>query len=320
MSLAHSPTILSQSWAMPTLDPRLKTELHQLLSTFLLSCKVEDKSPRTLEAYSDRVGAFIRFLTAQNIELISQITSSHVRYFMLSLQERRVAPSTANAYYRAINRFFNWLVDEGIIEKTPMQNIKAPRIPKLIVKPFSQQDIQNILLLCSGNTFLAVRNKAIILVLLDTGLRLSELAGIQLKDWDFTKETIRVLGKGSKERMVRVGKVTQKALLRYLLMRHDTYSCLWVSEGRKPLRREGIQIAVKRLSHRAGVTDAKPGIHTWRHTFATTAIRNGANVFYVQSLLGHSTLTMTRRYASTIDSEEAVKSHPQFSPVDHYLK
>jgi integrase/recombinase XerC/integrase/recombinase XerD len=171
-------------------------------------------------------------------------------------------------------------------------------------------------LLCGSGSFLDLRNKAIILAFLDTGLRLSELANIQLSDMDFTRGTIKVMGKGAKGRFVAIGTRTQKAILGYLLKRSDDYPCLWVTEERKPLNWRGIQTMLKRLGQRAGITGVRCTAHTFRHTFATQALLNGAGEFEVQSLLGHSTLIMTRRYVASLNSENAVISHRKFSPVD----
>jgi integrase/recombinase XerC/integrase/recombinase XerD len=176
------------------------------------------------------------------------------------------------------------------------------------------------LLLYDENTFIGARNRAIILTLLDTGLRLSELANIQLNDIDFDREIIKVMGKGAKERVVGLGVKTQKALLHYLLMRKDNYPCLWLTEERKPFRAEGIQIMIRRLGKRAGITSVRVSPHTFRHTFGTQLLQNGLGEFAVQSLLGHSTLTMTRRYVATLNSEQAVQGYRKFSPVDNLFK
>jgi len=198
-----------------------------------------------------------------------------------------------------------------------MQNIKPPKIPKKIIKPFSSQDINNLLLLCAGNKFLDLRNRAIVLLFLDTGLRLAELASIQLQDIDFDDETIRVLGKGSKERIVRMGKTTQKALLKYILSRRDDYPCLWLTEERKPLTVEGIQTAIKRLCRRAEITDARPSPHTFRHTAAILYLRNKGDIFTLQNMLGHASLEMTRRYLSSLGADDMIKAHKIASPVDN---
>jgi len=313
MLLDHLTTNKFQIGSLFGLD-HLTTQksLAPQLNTFLLSCRVDGLSPATLRAYQYQLGRFVKFCLEAN----EKDTTQQIRLFLLELRETNNSISVGD-YYKSIKRFFNWLVDEGLIEKSPMQNIKPPKKESKIIRPFSQRDIDNLLLLCSGNRFLDLRNKAIILMFLDTGLRLSELANIQLADVNFEQETIKVMGKGAKERVVRIGKTTQKALLRYLLIRRDEHSCLWVTEERRPLSVAGVQVAIKKLCHRAEITDAKRGPHTFRHTFATQALLNGASEREVQNLLGHSSQKMTQQYTATITSEHAVKGHRRFSPVDN---
>jgi len=318
MIVDHSPVNKIQIASLSGLDHSLAPDrLQNQAKNYLLSCKVEEKSPLTIESYCRRIASFVQFVEGmESANDASDITSYHVRLFLSSLQHQGCRASTINSYYRTLQTFFNWLVAEDIITKSPMTNIKPPRIPKTKPQPFSLQDIENLLLLCSGNTFLAVRNRAIILLFLDTGLRLAELANIQLRDVDFDRGLIKVIGKGSKERVVRMGKRTQKALLHYLLKRNDSYPSLWVTEERTPLHRAGVQVAIKRLCHRAGITDAKPGVHTFRHTAAINYLRNGGGEFTLQILLGHATLTMTRRYVSTLGEEDMIRDHEVASPVD----
>jgi len=295
-----------------------ENELVKQLKHFLIAGKVEGKSRKTTHGYSDLIARFILFaLNHEFPRRIQDLTASHIRLFLLSLQERGLSPATVNAYYRTLNTYFAWLVTEGYLEKSPLNKIKPPKVPKQVMKPYTLQDIKALLDLCSGNRFLELRNRAIILMFIDTGLRLFELADIQLHHIDLDKETIRVMGKGAKERIVRIGKNTQKALLRYLLVRKDDYPCLWITEERKPMSKAGIQIAMRRLSQRAGITDAKPGVHTYRHTAAINYLRNGGDQFTLQIMLGHSSLEMTRRYVSSLGAEDMIKVHSKASPVDN---
>ncbi len=296
------------------LDLLPDTGISNSARNYLISCKVEGKSPRTIETYSMVLRDFLK--SSQSGAQAPNFSANQIRMWLLSLQERGLSPSTVHIYYRSLKTFFNWLVKEDLIPKSPMENIRPPRVPRVIIKPFSSEDIDNLLSLCSGDRFLPTRNRAIILLFIDTGLRLSELAGIQLIDIDFDRETIKVLGKGAKERIVRMGKTTQKALLRYLLMRRDNHDCLWVTEERRPMKKAGIQTVVKRLCKRADVTDAKPGTHTFRHTAAIQCLRNGMGEFTLQLMLGHSTLAMTRRYVSTLGEEDLLRAHRMASPVD----
>lgn len=308
-----------QLGSVPALD-LLPTgnELSRLLKSYMVACKVEGKSRSTLAIYSRVVSYFIRFTIDKGLpQKASGIKAGDVRLYLLHLQERGLLPPSVNAYYRALNTFFNWLAAEGFIKKSPMENIKPPRVPRKVVKPFSHRDIADMLLLCLGDTLLGLRNRAIMLTFLDTGLRLAELSAIQLQDLDFDTETIRVMGKGAKERVVRIGRTTQKALLRYILTRRDDFPCLWITEEGRPMSRGGVQTTIKRLCRRARIKGAKPGAHTFRHTAAINYLRNGGSEFTLQIMLGHSTLQMTRKYVSSLGQEDMIKAHRQASPVDN---
>ena len=314
MALAHLNRTKFQIGDVASLA-HLNDSLKGCLKIFLLTCQVNNLSPRTIADYAQKIGAFVTFCHSEQRQVgAAEITANHIRLFLLDRQQY-CKPISVHDYYGTINRFFNWLVEEGIIEQNPMCRMHPPRVPRELVKPFKPQEIGDLVALCD-KTFLGTRNRAIILTFLDTGLRLSELANIQLEDMDLDREIIKVMGKGAKERLVGIGKETQKAVLKYLLQRNDGLSCLWVTEERRPMQAGGIQIMIRRLGKRAGLTGVRCSPHTFRHSFATSSLKNGANVFEVQALLGHSTLTMTRKYSAMIDSEEAVKHHARFSPVD----
>jgi len=228
-------------------------------------------------------------------------------------------PSSVHDYYGCIHRFVNWLLEESVLEESPMERMRAPKVPKQIVQPFSRDHIVRMLTVC-GDTFIGLRNQAIVKTFLDTGLRLSELAGIQLSDLDFDLGTIKVMGKGAKERHVRMSPETQKAILRYLLRRKASKpSCLWVTEEHKPLRAQGVRQMIRRLGERGGISgDVKVSPHTFRHTAAIQYLRNKGDQFTLQVMLGHSSLEMTRRYVSSLGVEDMLKVHQTASPVENW--
>ena len=292
--------------------------LESQLKLFLVTCEVNNLSPRSIEDYAQKIGAFVTFCRTQEIYKLSQVNPSAIRLFLLGTQQR-CKPVSVHGYYGTVCRFFNWLVEEGTIKESPMARMHPPKVPKQLIKPFTQDHIDRLLTLCDHNrsSFLGCRDKAIVLTFLDTGLRLSELANIQLQDIDFDRETIKVMGKGAKERLVRLGEHAQKALLRYILQRNDNLDCLWLTEERKPLQARGIQQMIERLGKRAGITNVRCSPHTFRHTFAPWMLKLGADLKTIQSLLGHSTIGQTLRYAESVNSEQAVEVHRRFSPVDN---
>ena len=285
------------------------------LKLFLVTCTVNNLSPRSVQDYSQKIGAFVNFCRTQEIYKLRQVNTSAIRLFLLGMQQR-CKPSSVHGYYGCVCRFFNFLVEEGTLKESPMSRMHPPKVPKQLIKPFTQDHIDRLLALCD-NSFVGCRNRAIVLTFLDTGLRLSELANVQLQDIAFERETIKVMGKGAKERIVRIGEGAQKALLKYILLRNDRLPCLWLTEERKPLQARGIQQMIERLGKRAGLTNVRCSPHTFRHTFAPWMLKLGADLKTVQSLLGHSTIGQTLRYAESVNSEQAVEVHRRCSPVDN---
>jgi site-specific recombinase XerD len=301
---------------------QLNTLLDSLLSgnslpamtrNYLISCQVEGKSARTIELYSTVLAQFCRNFNPE------KATPGDIRLFLLSVQEGR-KPATVHIYYRSLKTFYNWSVNEKLIKESPMVNVRGPKLPKVLIHPFTAQDIENLMLLCSGSTFLDLRSRAMFLVFLDTGVRLEEMSRIQLRDIDFNNGTIYIYGKGSKERLVRIGKKTQKAVLKYLLTRNDELPGLWLTEEKRPMKRNGVKICVERYCRRAIVSGARPSCHTFRHTASILYLRNGGDLFTLQIMLGHSNLETTRRYASSLGAEDMIRVHARASPVDNLIK
>ena len=306
---AHSGTVLHRLTHQDTLPGQLES--------FLLACRVDELAPATITYYRNGISRLIGHLTDLGISRVEQVTASDIRLFLAQLQDRGNCPQSIHDYYRAVRRFFNWLVAEQLLAANPMGNLKPPKVPHKTIRPFTKEEIERLLLMCDLGRFVDIRNRALILLFLDTGLRLREMADIQLADIDLKREVIKVMGKGAKERVVRISTPTQRAVIAYLRQRTDDYPVLWVNEQRQPLTRDGIAQAIASLGKRAGLDKVRCSPHTFRHTFATMALRCGAGELEVQSLLGHATLTMTRQYTATLKSEHAVEGHKRWSPVDN---
>jgi len=294
-----------------TLDRLLTNKtLPKPVRNYLISCKIENKSQRTIEVYTMVLSEFTKSTS------LDTITANDIRLFLLSLMHRNLKPSTIHIYYRGIKTFFNWMVREGLISISPFINIKAPKLPKIVIMPFSNQDIQNLLSLCNGVKFLDLRNRAMFLTFLDTGIRLEEMARIQIPDINFDNETVKIHGKGSKERYVRIGQGTQRALLKYLVSRNDDLPALWLTEERHPMTWQGVDITTRRYCKAAVVSGARPSAHTFRHTAAISCLRNGMNIVALQVMLGHSSIETTRRYLSSLGIDDIILEHRKASPVD----
>lgn len=223
-------------------------------------------------------------------------------------------PITVCGYHRILKAFFNYLVYEEIIAANPMKRIKPPSARTEIKQPVSDDHIQAL--------FRAARHSpsnrldtAMFLLLVDTGLRASELCGLKVCDVDFATHTLKVLGKGNKYRTCFMGHATVKAVAGYLRGKNRKPEApVFLSHtSRKAFTASGIYQMMERLSNRTGIPNA--GVHALRRTFAVNMLRAGANVFTVQTLMGHSDLTMTRRYCQVADAD-CEEQHRKFSPAD----
>jgi site-specific recombinase XerD len=303
MVLDTSPAVKQQPRLATPLDP---IPLQNYIKEYLTNCIIEEKTGDTVSTYAFRLNDFLKCSTG--------ITPMDLRVYFQGLMERNLAASTRNAYYRSLHTFFEWAVKDGKLEKNPLANIKAPRLPKKLPQPFSPDDLDRLLLITSGQRFTEVRNRAILLVFLDTALRLAELSALKRSDIDILTGHVLIMGKGAKQRGVRIGKSARKALNKYTSMRDDDLPALWLSEERRPMTRAGIKVTIDKLCLRAGI---KGSPHKCRHTAAINYLRNGGSAFNLQILLGHSTLTMTRHYVSGLNSEDMMKEHVTASPVDN---
>jgi site-specific recombinase XerD len=225
---------LSLREEMSVLDPSLCL-LPSIIEEYLLTCKLDGKPKTTRDTYEQRLRGFTHFITAHNGSLkIGYINSYYVKKFIEYLSEKqnpnirnkvaKIKPVVVNAYYRVLKRFFNYCLTEKHIKETPMIGINPPKFTKTKRKYFSLEDLKHMLFLCQGERFLNIRNNALILVFLDTGLRLDEMANIMMDDFNLNTGLIFINhGKGDKERIVKIEMKARKALLRYLRFRNPQH-------------------------------------------------------------------------------------------------
>lgn len=320
------------------LDAPPGTSLHSLVKGYLLTHQTQGSSPNTVEYYRGILTRFLWFAEISNwSDDVRLINEWQVREFLgyvgtetnrwqkigngSESSSRKSSSRTVHHYYSALRAFFNWMVMECFVNESPLAKVKVQKTKPRVIQPYSLEAIKKIIQICDydyehGAKFLGSRNRAIVLVLLDSGLRLSELTNIKIPDIDTEKGWIKVIGKGEKERIVRIGKVAQKALWRYLIYRGENdYKEVWLSEEKRPLRSAGIQSIIQSLKKQAGINETG-SVHRFRHTFALNFLRADRNPFNLQYLLGHNSLEMVKRYTATMGMEDALKAHEKASPAD----
>ena len=281
---------------------------------------------------SDYTITFRRFGKWVKYGDIAKITVKQVNAFLTYLDEElELAPKTVLNHWIALSSFWTWAARElGI--KHIMRDVERPHAPKRTMQPFTEDEVRLLVAACAsmraydprnqrytdGHRPSALRDAAIILVLLDAGLRVSELAALTKRDYDRKQGRIIIEhGKGDKQRTVFVGQAAQRAIWRYLVTRGDVGAseALFATASGRHMDSAGVRMMIVRCGERAGVEGATP--HRFRHTFAVNFLRNGGNMAALQDLLGHSTLEMVRRYArlAEVDLAEAQR---KASPADRW--
>ena len=308
------------------------TNLESLVNGYILNCRCEGKSPKTIAIYEMVLRNFLWFCRDNGYPTEPlKLSAVHIRPFFWYLvsetnrwsgksarTKKPASKSTVHDYYRALRTFFNWLEREAMIHENPFSNIKPPKTEKKVIEALTPDEVARLMRCCSGKTTFDVRNTAILSLLLDSGLRVSELAALIVDDINMSTGSILVRhGKGGKQRVVHIGVKAQKALWKYVaIYRKSESKSLFINRTGEPLELAGVKMLVKRLGERAGVSVSP---HKLRHTFAISYLRAGGDVFSLQYLLGHNTLQMTQRYLQSLNADDAINAHRKFSPLDHII-
>jgi site-specific recombinase XerD len=312
--------------------------LRELVEGFLFALQADGRTPRTVTFYKGRLSAFRQYATEKGWDDdVTGIDAHHIREFLLWTGSRTVEiragngavvykkakPSTAWHYYRAVKYLFNWAVDEGYLDRSPVAKVHF-RLPRSgVVEPYSVGDLKRLLAVCDLDIrtrarFTGLRNKAMLLVFLDSGLRRMEMANLSLSDMDMEGRQLRVVGKGGKVRIAPFSPRTAKVLWAWLVerRRRAKTDSLWITEEGYPFHVDGLDSWFDRIKHRAGVA-SRGAVHKLRHTAALAYLRQTRDPFLLQLFLGHESLEMSRRYTQGLKAEEAIAAHRNgASPVE----
>lgn len=304
--------------------PKRLTPLRIAYRGFLLDREASRCTPKTMIHYTYTVGTFVAWLESRGTQSPTEIAANDIRAYLVGLQRRGLRDTTQHAHARGIKTWLNWLVNEGDLEVSPMRNVAMPRLEKRVPPPFAPEDVHRLLRACDTKTAKGLRDYAIVLALTDTGLRASEFVSLRVSSVDMRTGLITVIGKGRKQRTVRVGARARKSILRYLGTRPEVIpaSSLWVAYGfdgteRGPLTLRGLQIVLRNLGKRAGVAPCSP--HKFRRTFALWCLRDGMDLHSLRMLMGHADLSILQRYLA-LAGEDIERAHKAHSPVDNMLQ
>ena len=286
------------------------------LRLFGLRCRSQNLTTATQKLYTVNLSCWQRW-TAQQGASPCDVTADLLRGYLQSLRERGRKDSTIDCVFRILRAFWRFLERDGLILVNPMSRVERPKREKRLIKAFTEEQVRLLLSAINTRTPMGLRDFAFCIVLGDTGLRASEAIGLRVQDVDFGQGTMTVLGKGRKERVVPFGQTASRALMDWLKVRGDLQGvdALWVNRFGLKMAKHSIEVRLREYGAKAGLQDVRCSMHTFRHFFAVTYLRNGGDVLTLQKILGHSTLEMTRIYAQVADTD-AVARHRQASPLD----
>jgi len=286
--------------------------LEDAAKVYLTDCKARNLSAATVTLNTIILKGLGDYLDGRNA---ADVTSHDLRKFLIE-KATATSPSTAARYYACMHAFFKFLHQEEFLPSNPMTTVTKPKFSIPIIEPLSQEQVEAMVNACE-NGFAGTRDRLILLALVDCGLRASELCDLTISDVDFEENMFLIRhGKGDKARRVPFGSVVASTMRQYLARRAevDTPSLFVTVYGDK-LDHYRLRAIVKSVAAKAGVNHPHMYPHMLRHTCAVSYLRAGGDVFSLQKMLGHSTLTMTRRYSELADSDVQDK-HRLYSPGD----
>lgn len=290
--------------------------MHNELADFLQRLKTERRlSPHTVSAYHRDLNALLGFCERESVQSFAQLDSYAVRRFAAESHRRGLGARSVARRLSAVRTFLSYLVEAGHVTANAGVHVQAPKPPRRLPKTLDADQVASLLAI-SGDDLLTLRDRAMLELFYSSGLRLAELAGLNIGDVDMADRTVRVTGKGSKQRVVPVGRQALAALNDWLEVRTEIAPAgepaMFLSRNGKRVSHRSVQARVNHWARRQGApTRVHP--HMLRHSFATHLLESSGNLRAVQELLGHASLSTTQVYTH-LDFQHLAHVYDQAHP------
>jgi integrase/recombinase XerD len=287
------------------------------VEAFLQACFARRLRPSTREWYAWLLGDYTCYIENKHLPWDAPET---IDAFMAYLAGRDISAHTLHAYYRTLRRFFNWLEKRNDLGANPIRKVDAPLLPRRrIPRGIEPSAVTQLLDAIDPSDWYGKRDRAIVLLLWDTGARAGELCDLEMRDLDLERGRVLIrCGKGEKDRYIVIGQCAQQALAEWLdvrLRNGKTPSHVFLNRSENQLTRRGLTSLLCRRCRKAGV-EGPDNPHAFRHGFAVAYLNNGGKIHTLQRLMGHETLRSTEVYLWASD-RDALEDHAQASPADN---
>lgn len=298
-------------------------QLDDILNEFIFDCQLRKFTVRTTKSLKGNNSRMIRYLKNEfGITELEKVKRQHIQSFINYLSDQGRKETYINGLIKSYRAFFAYCVEEEYISQNPMEKIKWQREEMPVIRTFNEDEVLRMINYYSGHTFLQIRNKFIIVLLLDSGIRNNELCDIRMED--ITDNAIRIHGKGKKIRYVPLTTMINKMFVKYNRVRSayikdkPRYQTeyLFLSQKGQKLTIEAIERVIKICGDAVKVREEiRCSPHTCRHYYAQTQLKNGCDLFTVSKLLGHSNINITKRYLNSMETDDILEIGAKTSPL-----
>lgn len=275
-------------------------------------------SPNTRLAYGSDLNKFVRYLEANKIKSFNSVKRKQILDFLVEQRSKKMSAGSLSRLFVSIKVFFRFLHQESLLAENVTETMDSPRLWKVLPETLSYKEVERLLNAPEGDTPLRTRDRALLELFYAAGLRVSELADLQLEDIHFDEGYVRCFGKGQKERIVPFSGSAAERINTYLktarpvLCKNETDRSLFITRNNKKFSRKGLWKLVKSYAAKAGITkNISP--HTLRHSFASHLLHNGAPLRVIQEMLGHADIATTQIYTH-VDKTRLKGIHARFHP------
>jgi integrase/recombinase XerD len=293
--------------------------VEQLLDQFLHYIVVEKGlSKNTVDAYSHGLNRFLDYLKKKGIQEIPSVSKLDVRAFLLALKKQGLSAKTVVRNLVAIRTLFQFLIQEGILEANPIEELESPKMPKTLPEILNLKEVEQLLEQPNPQTPMGIRDRAMLEVLYATGMRVSELTQLPMNQVNLEAGYVLVFGKGSKERIIPLGSEAMKWVALYLkgarerLAKRRESPFLFINRMGSGMSRQRFWKVIKTYGRRAGIRK-RITPHLLRHSFASHLLERGADLRSVQMMLGHVDISTTQIYTH-VTGERLKKIHQRYHP------